>query len=359
MLGYQRRWMRKLQGLWQPLASFRLSSSGGAGADLRWSRELLPSEESEGADGSGLDVHLETSVDQPWPLEPRARQAGDVEALGFARAAGSAQLPRPVLRQSAEVVIGPRAQAKYLNLTLPVSVVLGAAVSSEDSEEAMRDSAGSYSKGLGPVQVYARLTSPGIRELRGWAWAAEVADAWAGLFRTQVQRPWTRGGDSGHWSLEHIRTHGVFSLPRPLAAGAASVSSAVARLLDGFAPGAEAEPYAAVIPTTRLRAGSDGGGAALALQSSESALGGSGWEGTVEANRLGWGARLRLKGGSGQGAWGQPQYTVTGQAPWRKPLSLMHEFKWTLSDGQGAWVAVRPGEGEGKKPRVNMGLEIR
>lgn len=251
--------------------------------------------------------------------------------------------------QKAELVVGPRAQARYLNLSLPVSVLLGLAASTEASAEAK----GGEFFSVGPVRAYAQLTQPGLRELRGWAWAAELKDAWAGLFRAEVQRPWGLGS-GGRWSLEHTRTHGAVPLPWPLLRASTAIADTLAQLWD--APGPLATVVSAVVPITRLRAASSGGSAGLGLRSADAPLGGAGWGGSLEASRQGWGAQVHLAGGDGEGDWGRPQYTVTAQGLWRQALQLAHEFRWMFSDGQGAWLTVRPSE---TGPRVNLGLEIR
>lgn len=130
---------------------------------------------------------------------------------------------------------------------------------------------------------------------------------------------------------------------------------AVARLRGSLSGGLEGR-YA-YVPTTRIRAGSAGGDAKLSLQSAESSLGGAGWGGSIEASRSGWGAHFHVAGGSSHGAWGQPQYTVVVKGAAQQDLQLAHEVRWSLSDGQGAWLTVRPTRGG--RPRVNLGLEIR
>merc|ERR1719296_470018 len=128
----------------------------------------------------------------------------------------------------------------------------------------------------------------------------------------------------------------------------------IGRLRGSYSGGLDTAP--AVVPTTKLRTGSDGPAAALSWQNAASPLGGPGWGASIEGSRRGWGARLHVAAGDANGAWGQPQYTIMAHGL-KRVQQLAHEFRWMFSDGQGAWLTVRP-TGEGR-PRLNLGLELR
>lgn len=357
-LQFQRRWRSKLRGTWQPSVSLELSPERRDGS-LRWSRALLP--KGGGADntpdGTGLDLHLESSISQ----DLRRRQPLDfVEDEGGEAAPPMRQeavLPKGLSwQQRAELVLGPRGQAKILNVTLPVGLLVGLVLGSgvDEGEEHAKTLLNRSS--AGPLKLYARLHSPGLQELRGWAWAAELADRKLGLLRAEAQRPWR--GRGGEWSLEHLRTHGVVPLPVAVSQARAAVSTALSHLWEGPSDPLRMRGAAAVKPSTRLRAGSDGGAAGLSLQSSEFSFGGGGWGASAEATRHGWGVKLQVAAGGSGSAWGSPQYTVTAQSLWQHAAQLVHEVKWMFSDGQGAWLSVRPVEGGGR-PRVHLGMELR
>ncbi|CAE7642202.1 NRPB10L [Symbiodinium sp. CCMP2456] len=102
---------------WQPSLSATVASSGGhlsffMSAFLLYGRK--PGQklcyQMRQADGTGLDLHFESSLKA---AQPQSVSKAENE-----------------WEQRAEVVFGPRAQAKYLNFSLPVGVALGAVVSS-------------------------------------------------------------------------------------------------------------------------------------------------------------------------------------------------------------------------------------
>merc|ERR1711924_501338 len=143
---------------------------------------------------------------------------------------------------------------------------------------------------------------------------------------------------------EHWRRHDPVAVPRALGNAIASLVAPASSKLPrayGYAPMEELSRQGlrpAMVPTTRLRAGSDGGEVGASLESAEARLGGAGWGGTVDASRRAWGARLDLAGGNrllGR-AWGQQRYTLTAQAPWGQRASLLHELRWLSSEGQSA-----------------------
>ncbi|CAE8658000.1 unnamed protein product, partial [Polarella glacialis] len=304
-------------------------------------------------DGGGLDVHLETTLEVP-------------------RADPEMSRPRALrLEQRAEVVFGPRAQQKYMNLSLPVGLSVGAVLSPQRQAKSVDASGGSAGTDFGPVSFFARFSVPGLQELRGWRVGANLDDARAGAFSGQVQRPWGRkdgSSDPGQWFLQHLRTHGIIRLPSFVGDGLASASDRLAAWSPPWSPGARSPepqgradslaPRPAVVPATRLRLGSDGGGAALGLESAQSGLGGPGWNGVVEVGRQGWGTRVSLAAGSADEGIGQPRYTLTAHSPWNGRTSLAHDFKWVFTDGQWAGLTVQDG-GPGKPPRVNLGIEMR
>lgn len=317
---------------WQPEA--RLSAQhGGVAGSVRWSKPLLGGE----PDGSGLDVHLDTQVEV-------ARTGGPL-----------------ALQQRAEVVFGPQAQAKYANFSLPVGLLVGAAFAPGAEGQAEGETEGTY---LGPFRLYTQINVPGFRELRGWLLEADVEERRLGGFSGMVHRAWSGlGGEKtkANWFLQHQRTHGSVWLPKFIADGLGAASSLVAGHLQGSSGpelARQLAPRPAVVPATRLRVGSEGPGAALALESSQAGLGGSGWNGVMEVGRLGWGARLSMAMGIAEEGVGQPRYAVTAHGPWRGRVSLSHDLKWVFADGQWAGVTVQDG-GPGKPPRVNLGVELR
>ncbi|CAE8586571.1 unnamed protein product, partial [Polarella glacialis] len=284
------------------------------------SKPLLEAEDGTAAavpDGSGLDVHLETTLEVP-------------------RADPEMSRPRALrLEQRAEVVFGPRAQQKYMNLSLPVGLSVGAVLSPQRQAKSVDASGGSAGTDFGPVSFFARFSVPGLQELRGWRVGANLDDARAGAFSGQVQRPWGRkdgSSDPGQWFLQHLRTHGIIRLPSFVGDGLASASDRLAAWSPPWSPGARSPepqgradslaPRPAVVPATRLRLGSDGGGAALGLESAQSGLGGPGWNGVVEVGRQGWGTRVSLAAGSADEGIGQPRYTLTAHSPWNGRTSL-------------------------------------
>jgi len=328
LVEYRKGWpalASRLRG-WQPLCALQASGRGLV-SSLKWSKQFLPEEGAEPSlpDGTGLDLHVETVVE-------------DLES-------------KKQLTQRAEIVFGPRAQAKHLNFSLPMGLKAGAVATFPETEQANDQGAS-----LGPVRFYAELNWPGFSELRGWLTEGKLEHGWAGLVNGQVQGQWpSKDGQrpSPQWFLQHLRTHGSVRLPNVVGNGLERTKS----LLLGLKK-SEIKPRPAVVPGTKLRVGSEGPLAAVGLQSSQAGLGGSGWNGLVEVGRLGWGAKLALALGMADEGIGQPRYALTAHGAWRDRASLSHEFKWALSDGQWAAVTVSDG-GPGRPPRVNLGVEVR
>eukprot|EP00933_Yihiella_yeosuensis_P046395 TRINITY_DN41909_c0_g1_i1.p1 TRINITY_DN41909_c0_g1~~TRINITY_DN41909_c0_g1_i1.p1 ORF type:complete len:510 (+),score=97.01 TRINITY_DN41909_c0_g1_i1:132-1661(+) len=341
----------------QPESRLRVAKKGWKAA-LRMSKDFLEATNGDSSsngepDGSGLDLHVETSIQAPYHHTERSKNGEPVS-----------------IEQRAEVVLGPRAQERYLNMSFPVGLMVGAVASAEIDEDGLelgRTASSSSSEGREPVKLYAELKVPGGRPLRGWLAEAEVEDRDVGLVSGQVKQPWTRekkidgssAGDEGSWILQHLRTHGTFRLPNFVG----DSISAVGSLMSGWGKsnlplGNGPPPRPAVVPTTKLRAGSNGGGAALGLTSSQNGLGRTGWDGLVEVSRMGWGARLALAAGSSDEGLGQPRYTVTAHSPWEGRTSVSHDLKWVFSDGQWAGVEVKDA-GPGRRPRMNFNVEIR
>eukprot|EP00929_Paragymnodinium_shiwhaense_P098011 TRINITY_DN59578_c0_g2_i1.p1 TRINITY_DN59578_c0_g2~~TRINITY_DN59578_c0_g2_i1.p1 ORF type:complete len:520 (+),score=117.21 TRINITY_DN59578_c0_g2_i1:73-1632(+) len=333
---YLKRWNPLMRG-WHPEVRLR-AEPGGHTEVLRCSKALMADddvpEENRLADGTGLDLHLETSLSNP---------ASSIQGQA---------LPS-VLSQKAEVVVGPLGQAKYLNFSLPVGFLLGAEVTSASMSSPAQSQPQAIDSNVGPVRLYARLHAPGLRELRGWVCESQVDDAKLGLFQGHVHGHWHQR-QPHKWALEHMRTHSAIRLPRFVGEWVASIEAAAREALGG-AGAAQIRP--AVVPSTRLLAGSDGNAAALKLESSQSGLGGSGWDGTVEVGHRGWGAGVHLTAGTGEDSWGKPAYSIAASAPWGSAARLIHEIKWMFTDGQGVWAKVT--QNEGKKPRVHFGMEIR
>lgn len=312
---------QQLRG-WSPqgrLSAFRSGCSG----SVRWSKAIMPSDHE--ADGSGLDLRLESSVQAPWEHS--------AENLRF--------------QQRAEVVFGPRAQAKYLNVSLPFGVLLGAVAGNSVNED---DSSGNS---IGPVRLYGKFSTPGISRLNGWTADGQVQDAQVGHVSGEVYGPWHSSREQVQWFLKHVRSHGPIRLPRFVGNSLAAVSS----LFPGEEKTGQLTPRPVVIPSTKIRLSSEGTGAALGLESSPN-LGGSGWNGIVEVGPLGWGTRLSVAAGNADSELGQPRYSVSAHAPWKGNASLTHELKWMFTDGQWAGVTIRDGGPNGGK-RVNFGVEIR
>lgn len=363
---YQRRWSPKFGG-WQPIATCRVGK-GGYGAALRWSKACLPTTPDGHADGSGLDLHCETSVEGLW-LEPGSNSSADQ-----AGPLGSPAKRSPLVwRARVEAELGQEGQAHYLNFTLPCNFVVGAVVdpaelSASSQTTGLWDDASNYAVGSLPVNFYGRLSWP-LPRLSGWACEAELEDSWAGLFRAHAQHifsrhnkkvrksiwPWkrrsaaSRGKSQSDWSVEHVRRHGPVTVPHPLQRSTPWT-------------GIDASPRAAIVPTTRLRYGSrEGGEAALNLETAQSALGVPGWGTGLEVSRRGWATQLHLSGGSADGTqWGRPRYTVGARAHWGNAVSdvtFSHELQWALEDGQGIWASLQHGN-HSRKPRVAVGAEL-
>jgi len=351
LLMYQRRWASTLRA-WRPLATLRLMPTGCEGS-LRWSRSLSGESPEQLCDGSGLEVHLESVLAGEWPSAQEPPSS--LELVTGMTDPGSEKAP-PRFKQSVELVVGPTAQARYLNVTLPVGVLFGASVDSQAVRTtAEGDSRGRQSEGQ-PFRVYAHFTVPGLNDLRGWLCELKADDSLVGQVQAQLLLPWARGSKT-RWSVQHQRTHGAVSLPYMSMKRLAAAAAAVASSWDGRVRGPREGLCEAVIPTTLVKLSSDGRGAALSIDSSQAGLGGPGFGATVEATTAGWGVQLGLAGGNSQRGWGQPHYSITAQAPWGGNTSVVaHEMKWMFQDGQGFWVTVRD---SGSGPRVNAGLEIR
>lgn len=352
-LQYRRHWHSLFHGF-HPMTTLRASVRGYSAA-LQWSKDFL-GKTSDVPDGSGLDLRLETSVEGHWP---QAYKPFESDVVGIPHAADT---PAPDWWQRMELIFGPRAQTQLLNFTLPFGLLLGAAFPTSEVQLARSSpSGGSRSFGTVPISFYARVNFPGSKQLRGWLCKAEVTDSWAGLFRSAVQQPWRRDTDGAlepAWSVEHLRKHGSFAVPRCLADAVATLSSHLGTTTSGVDP--------AVVPSTHLRAGNDGGGAGVSLASARSGMGGAGWAVDVQVSRQGWLTKLRLDSGanSRSGAWGQASYTLGARAPWSQDSkktemepSLSHQLQWMRDDGQGLWAKLH--QIHGKKPRLNIGLEVR
>ncbi|CAE7205584.1 NTF4 [Symbiodinium natans] len=329
-LEYQKRLANlgtKLRG-WQP--SLRASvASTGKSASLRWSKALLPDDEapSQQPDGTGLDLHFESSLkaDKPQSLSKVENE----------------------WEQRAEVVIGPRAQAKYLNFSLPVGVALGAVFSSRAQPG---DGASQATLPWRP-KFFAELSWPGLYELRGWLVEAQTLHRRIGALSGQARRAWRSKADPSppaQWALTHFKQHPPFRLPNAVGNSMDSASSFLRDRLTWLRQ--RSDPWTlrgasrpAVMPATKLRIGSDGPSALLGLQSAEAGLGGSGFESVVEVSRLGWGAKLAVALGIADQGFGQPRYAVTASGAWHNSTSLMHELKWMLSEGQWAGVTFQNG----------------
>jgi len=360
LLMYQRRWASTLRA-WRPLTTLRLMPTG-CETLLRWSRSLSGEPPEQLCDGSGLEVHLESLLAVDWPSaqelrsNPSAQELpSNIELVTGIKDPGSKKAP-PRYKQSVELIVGPQAQAKYLNLTLPVGILLGASLDSQALGPTAESGLSGQQSENQPLRVYAHFTAPGLNDLRGWLCELKAEDSWAGQLQAQLLRPWARGSKA-LWSVQHQRTHGAVSLPHLSLERLAAAAAAVASSWDGRVRGSSEGLCEAVIPTTLVKVGSNGRGAALSIDSSQAGLGGPGFGATVEATTAGWGIQLGLAGGNSQRGWGQPHYSITAQAPWGAKTSVVaHEMKWLLQDGQGIWVTVRD---SGSGPRLNAGLEIR
>eukprot|EP00438_Fugacium_kawagutii_P033680 Skav203311 [mRNA] locus=scaffold1007:24918:26315:- [translate_table: standard] len=339
-LGYQKRvpsLASKLRG-WQP--SFRSHiAKKSYGASMQWSKAMLQDGEQTQPDGTGLDINIETSMQAP--RDSKAEKEWE---------------------QRAEVVLGPRAQAKYLNFSLPVGLKLGAVVSSKPTQQ---DEQNGAEEGASRVpRIYADISWPGLNELQGWLLEAQTLHRRVGAWTGQVRRDWqikNRPKPETDWSLQHFQQYRPFRLPAIVGDGMASASAFIqdsfGHLWDGYHRIPQPTPRPAVIPATKLRIGSNGPGALLGLQSAQSGLGGSGFDGVVEVSKLGWGAKLALALGVADEGLGQPRYAITASGAWHNKTSILHELKWMLSDGQWAGVTFQNG-GPGRPPRINAAVEL-
>lgn len=307
---HRRKWPSKLLG-WRPVTNCNLSPDGYFGA-LRWSRPLL-ARLSTADDGRGLDLQVETSMKRPW--KPTTEQLAEWQS-------------------KAEIVFGPEAQSKLMNLSLPVSIVMGAAL------------AGDSVRWPEVPRLYLRLKRPGASDLDGWMCDCEVTDATLGVVHAQCQRP--REGRRT-WVVEHARSHGIFGLPAILVEGVASAWSTVLR---SWGQDTDVHEPVAVIPSTRMRASSDGLAAALRLVSAEGL--GYGWDGSVEVDTRGWSTQLRLKADVNEGFW---EYVVRSFSGWNQRSRYSHEVKCGLEQGTAIWASM--GKGDCGKPRFNIGMEMR
>ncbi|CAE7306415.1 NTF4 [Symbiodinium sp. CCMP2592] len=294
------------------------------------SKALLPDEEAlspEQVDGTGLDLHFESSLKA---AQPQSVSKAENE-----------------WEQRAEVVIGPRAQAKYLNFSLPVGVALGAVVSS-------RGQPGDGDRPGTPPwhpKFFAELSWPGLYELRGWLLEARTLHQKIGALSGQAMRAWSSAENPSppaQWSLQHFKQHPPVRLPNIVGNGMDSASSFLRDRLSWLRT--RSDPWTlrgasrpAVMPATKLRISSDGPSALLGLQSAQAGLGGSGFESVAEVSRLGWGAKLALALGIANQGFGQPRYAVTATGAWHNSTSVTHELKWMLSEGQWAGVTFQNG----------------
>lgn len=323
-LEYRRRWKARKWG--QPYLRAQLSSDG-PGVSLQWSKALL--EKEVVPNGTGLDVHVESAL-QEYPTE-------DSRALQWS--------------QRAELLVGPRAQEKLLNHSLPVGVLFGIAASRTFQD-------GRVVEQELPTP-YFRFEAPGLPDINGLVFDGAMKERHVGLLRGIVQGPWARlfkGSSQAaapvRWSVENTRTFERVRYPEFVGDGLAALEKRWA----GRAP--EPPPRPAVVPTTRFLASSEGGAAALNVESAESGLGSSGYGGSVEVSKEGWGAQLRLAVGNPEGDLGQPRYSVTATAPWKGKATYQQQLKWVFTDGQYVELSYK-GRGPGGKPRINVGLELR
>lgn len=341
-LGYQKRvpsLAPKLRG-WQPSFQSHIAKRS-YGASMRWSKAMLPDGEHTQPDGTGLDVNLETSMQAP--RDSKAEKEWE---------------------QRAEVVLGPRAQAKYFNFSLPVGVKLGAVISSQRPESSDEQKGGEEGESARVPRIYADISWPGLNELQGWLLEAQTLHRKVGELSGQIRRGWRSKEipkPETDWSLQHFQQYRPFRLPAMVGDGMASASNLIQDSISHFWDGSHRiprpTPRPAVIPATKLRIGSNGPDARLGLQSAQSGLGGSGFDGVVEVNKLGWGAKVALALGVADEGFGQPRYAITATGAWHNKTSIMHELKWMLSDGQWAGVTFQNG-GPGRPPRINAAVEL-
>lgn len=341
-LGYQKRvpsLAPKLRG-WQPSFQSHIAKRS-YGASMRWSKAMLPDGEHTQPDGTGLDVNLETSMQAP--RDSKAEKEWE---------------------QRAEVVLGPRAQVKYFNFSLPVGVKLGAVISSQRPESSDEQKGGEEGESARVPRIYADISWPGLNELQGWLLEAQTLHRKVGELSGQIRRGWRSKEipkPETDWSLQHFQQYRPFRLPAMVGDGMASASNFIQDSFSHFWDGSHRiprpTPRPAVIPATKLRIGSNGPGARLGLQSAQSGLGGSGFDGVVEVNKLGWGAKVALALGVADEGFGQPRYAITATGAWHSKSSIMHELKWMLSDGQWAGVTFQNG-GPGRPPRINAAVEL-
>jgi len=352
LVEYRKRWQRLYAGGWQPLTSLSLAPSGWSAA-LKFSRNLLQTDNQKvprAPDGIGLDLHVETKFTRPWAsiaqLPNEAELAGLV-ANDFTSTAGTWQ-------QKVELMIGPEAQLKLMNVTLPLGILIGATFGQKQTDHASSSDVtapGASSTANKPYDIYVRFETPGLNDLRGYTLEGEVHDSWAGRVKALARNSWVNS--FREWSLEHSRKHEAITLPFAVREVVATASSALPSLdrLIGWRP---KEPPA-VVPSTLVQLGSNGGVAALGLQSGQAGLGGPAWGSSIQMSRAGWAAHLSLAGGGGPKS-GRPQYLITAKKAWSAPAEYAHELKWMLNDGQGVWATVRTTE---TGPRLNFGLEVR
>lgn len=339
-LEYQKRLPSLAPKLWGWHPSFRSSlAKRSYGASLRWSKALLREGKETQPDGTGLDVNLETAMQAP--RDSKAEKEWE---------------------QRAEVVFGPRAQAKYLNFSLPVGIKVGTVISSKRQEG---DSAENGVSSRAPT-IYADISWPGLNELQGWLVEAQALHRRLGAWTGQMRRGWRSKevpDPKTDWSLQHFQQYRPFRLPSFVGDSMASASSF---LQGSFSRLLERSPYhqiprpaprPAVIPATKLRIGSGGPGALLGLQSAQSGLGGSGFDGVVEVSKLGWGAKMAVALGVADEGFGQPRYAITASGAWHNKTSILHELKWMLAEGQWAGITFQNG-GPGRPPRINAAVEL-
>lgn len=351
MLEYRRRWPRALRGGWRPTAAAR-AGPWGTSAALRWSRSLLG--EGHDTDATGLDLHLETSVEQPRSDSGATTPAPEPlvgSPLDESVVRSHEDAKPPIWRQRVEVVLGPEAQAKYLNMSLPVAMLLGAVFTPRVQGQTQADAGAAVAGGV-PISgsVYFHFEQPGLRQLRGWVAEATLYDSWAGCFSARAMWPWARKG--GAWFVEHFRTHAPVRLPKQIP----DLVSAVATATGGVGSPVGSGVQPAAVPSSRLHVGSDGVGVAGRLESAEAGLGGAGWGGDFEVATGGWGARLHLAGPSAAQDWGQLQYALQVRALWGKAAEIVHELKLLFEDRQGLSAEIQHTE---RGPRLRLGLEVR
>lgn len=316
----------KLRG-WEVLNCLHVSPAG-FNQSFRLSRDILPPDMTEPQDATGLDVRLESVLE------------GAFQAAG--RGGGRRNLVR-AFHQHAEFVVGPRAQQKYLNMSLPCSVLLGAAASTQKGVARMRLAGADVTRTKGHFGVYTSLL-PAVPALRGWAWRSRVMNSRWGALYAGLAGPWSRKGRE--WFLQHRRNYSAVPLLAPLARGAAAL-------------GAEADGVAdlgVVVPTTRVWADSGDAGVTVGLQSPELLQGGSGWGVEGDVSRQGWGTSLRVRGA--RTSKGNGEYSFLAGSYWQEPIQSRHTLSYVSHGKRARAVAGFRSDSDHKRLRFALEMEL-